>query len=75
LISDERLKNSIITAMLLSLLFLLIITYQSPSVFGRPSDEFTVRIWLADVKPDSTDVKLCVDIIDTGASARDLMLP
>ncbi len=31
------------------------------------SDELIVRVWLADVKPDSDDVKLCVDIIDTGA--------
>ncbi|MGC1132274.1 MAG: hypothetical protein WA941_05595 [Nitrososphaeraceae archaeon] len=31
------------------------------------SDEFKVRVWIADVKPDSDDVELCVDVIETGA--------
>ena len=30
-------------------------------------DETKIRVRIADVKPDSDDVKLCVDIIDMGA--------
>jgi hypothetical protein len=30
-------------------------------------DETKIRVRIADVKPDSYDVKLCVDIIDMGA--------
>lgn len=27
-----------------------------------------VRVWIADVKPNSDDVELCADVLDTGAS-------
>jgi hypothetical protein len=36
------------------------------------TDEFKVRVWIADVKPDSDDVELCVDIIDTGAFKHEI---
>lgn len=58
--------NFVTPVVMLFFLLLLVASYQISSVSAQSTDGVKVRVWLADIRPDSNDVELCVDIIDTG---------
>ena len=59
--------NLVTVAAMLLFLFMLVALCQISSVSAQSKDAVKVRVWIAEVKPDSDDVKLCVDVIETGA--------
>jgi len=62
-------RSRYVTSFITILMIMLLSTIGQSSLTQARSnpDEFKVRVWIGDVKPDSNDVELCGDVIDAGA--------